>query len=66
MKTMKNHRFVQPLPADSLYTKSRLGDYKFNTTEELEKIEVVVGQERACDALDFGMSSKGKSVATLT
>jgi lon-related putative ATP-dependent protease len=60
MKTMKNHRFVQPLPANSLYTKCHLGNYKFNTTEELEKIEIVVGQERAFDALDFGIRIKSR------
>ena len=58
MKTMKNNRFIQPLPAASLYTRCHLGDYKFNTTEELEKIGVVVGQERAFDALDFGIRIK--------
>lgn len=58
MKAIKNKRFPQPLPATSLYTRCGFGGFKFNTTDELEKNPVVVGQERAFDALDFGIRIK--------
>jgi lon-related putative ATP-dependent protease len=51
-------KFPQPLAADSLYRKCGFGTFKFDTTDELEKTAVVVGQERAFDALDFGIRIK--------
>jgi len=58
MKAKKNKGFPQSLPATSLYTKCGFGGFKFSTTDELEKNPVVVAQERAFDALDFGIRIK--------
>ena len=51
----KDKKFQHPLTATALYTKCRFGSLKFKTTQELEQIPVVVGQERAFDAMDFGI-----------
>ena len=58
VKEMKNRKITAPLGVESLYTTCDFGDFTFKTTEELEKIDVVVGQERAFDAMDFGIRIK--------
>lgn len=60
MKAKKNNMFPQPLNATALYTKCGFGGHKFNTTADLEKSPVVVGQERAFDAMDFGIRIKSE------
>ena len=46
------------LPAESLYRACNLEDFDFQTTDELADIDLVVGQERAIDALQFGINIK--------
>ena len=45
----------QPLPPHLLYKVADPGEFQFNTTDELADVGVVVGQERALDALRFGL-----------
>jgi lon-related putative ATP-dependent protease len=47
--------FRQPLPADQLYKACDPKEFDFATTEELADVGVVVGQERALDAIRFGL-----------
>jgi len=47
-----------PLPAESLYRVCNPDDFDFQTTDELADIDLVVGQERAIDALQFGINIK--------
>jgi lon-related putative ATP-dependent protease len=58
MKEMKKKTLSHPLPSEALYTTCDFDGFSFNTTDELEKIDVVIGQERAFDALDFGIRIK--------
>lgn len=55
---MKNRKMTTPLGVDSLYTRCDFADFSFKTTDELEKVDIVVGQERAFDAMDFGIRIK--------
>ncbi len=45
---------VQPLPADRLYRPADLSKLSFASTEEIEPIDGMVGQQRALDAIRFG------------
>lgn len=47
--------FRQPLSPDQLYRAADPGEFDFATTDELADVGVVVGQERALDALRFGL-----------
>jgi lon-related putative ATP-dependent protease len=47
--------FRQPLPPERLYTACDPKDFDFLTTEELADVGVVVGQERALEAIRFGL-----------
>ena len=49
MKTPK------PLPVKSLYRTCDLRQFDFESTDQLEEISAVNGQERAMDALNFGL-----------
>ena len=49
---------LSPLPAESLYRECDPDDFDFQTTDELADIDLVVGQERAIDALQFGIKIK--------
>jgi lon-related putative ATP-dependent protease len=49
---------LSPLPAESLYRACNPDDFDFQTTDELADIDLVVGQERAIDALQFGINIK--------
>jgi len=44
-----------PLPSSQLYKPCNLEQLKFATTNDLEDIEITVGQERAMDAIKFGI-----------
>ncbi|MFP4561055.1 MAG: Lon protease family protein [Thiohalorhabdus sp.] len=44
----------QPLPPESLYQRCDPRELPFQTTEELEDLERIIGQDRALDALHFG------------
>ncbi|MDH5443989.1 MAG: AAA family ATPase [Gammaproteobacteria bacterium] len=48
-----NHK--TPLNVDQLYRHCDITQLKFKTTEELPRLEGMVGQERALDALEFGI-----------
>jgi len=45
---------IEPLAPESLYTPCDPAHFSFETTEELEEIEVRLGQDRALEALGFG------------
>ena len=47
-----------PLPASKLYKSCNLEQLNFKSTEELEDIDIIVGQERALDAIKFGIRIK--------
>jgi lon-related putative ATP-dependent protease len=47
---------MQPLGPQSLRPRCEPGQFAFNTTAELETLEEILGQERALDALNFGIS----------
>lgn len=49
---------VQPLPSDLLYTVCDLSEHGFETTQDLEEVPGLVGQERALDAIRFGTRIK--------
>ncbi len=43
------------LSLEQLYKKCDLSDLNFNTTDELAALDEIIGQNRALDAIDFGM-----------
>ncbi|MEF8817142.1 MAG: ATP-binding protein [Salinibacter sp.] len=47
---------IDPLPADALRKRFDPSEFDFETTEDLPADTEVVGQDRAVEALDFGMS----------
>ena len=47
-----------PLTPSELYKPCQLEQLNFSSTEELEDIDIIVGQERALDALKFGIRIK--------
>lgn len=47
-----------PLPPSELYKSCNLEQLHFTSTDELEDIDIIVGQERALDALKFGIRIK--------
>lgn len=47
--------FRQPLPPEQLYRAGDPREFDFTSTDELADIGMVVGQERALDALRFGL-----------
>ena len=49
---------IKSLPTKSLYTHCDLSSLNFKTTEELTELEQIAGQERALEALQFGVSIK--------
>lgn len=44
---------VSPLPAEKLYTRCEPGRLDFETTDQLQDLEEVVGQDRALEAIRF-------------
>ncbi len=48
----------KPLATAALYTPCKLDDLPFDTTAELENIDLVIGQQRALDAVQFGMGMR--------
>jgi len=44
-----------PLDPSQLYKPCNVGQLKFSSTEELEDIDIAVGQQRAVDAVKFGI-----------
>lgn len=51
---------LDPLPADALYRRCDLADLPFETTEEVEDIIEIPGQDRALAALRFGVGIRRK------
>ncbi|MGH8247148.1 MAG: Lon-like protease helical domain-containing protein, partial [Gammaproteobacteria bacterium] len=47
---------VAPLPADTLFRRCDPGQFAFQTTAELEDLAEIIGQQRALDALSFGIA----------
>ncbi len=45
---------IEPLAPESLYTRCDPAHFSFETTDELEELEIRLGQDRALEALDFG------------
>ena len=50
---------ITPLTPEALYRACNPDDFPFRTSDELEDIDLVVGQERAVDALQFGIDISG-------
>ncbi|KGE02667.1 Lon protease family protein [Pseudohaliea rubra] len=50
---------AEPLPADALYRSCPLEPLGFDSTAELEPLAFELGQERALEALDFGLAVDG-------
>ncbi len=48
------------LSLDQLYKKCDLSNLDFNTTEDLLELDEIIGQQRALDAIDFGMGMDHK------
>ena len=46
---------IQPLSAEQLCRHCDASEFSFKTTDELEDLEVIIGQERAVDAIQFGI-----------
>jgi hypothetical protein len=46
---------VPPLAAEQLYRPANLSDLAFSTTADLQPIDALVGQDRAAEAIRFGM-----------
>lgn len=59
--------YRQSLPASVLYKACDPQEFDFSTTDELADIGVVIGQERALDAIQFGISivQKGYNIFAL-
>ena len=49
---------IEHLKSDRLFTRCDPGQFKFKTTAELQELEQVVGQERAVEAIRFGIGIK--------
>ena len=58
---------LQALPPDALYRRCDLSRLPFTTTEDLQPLAGILGQERAREAVDFGigMSARGYNVFVL-
>ncbi len=48
------------LSVDQLYKKCDLSDLNFNTTNDLQELEEIIGQDRALNAINFGMGMDHK------
>ncbi len=48
------------IPADELTVQWDTSGLRFDTTEELEKLDEIMGQDRAVKALDFGVEMQGE------
>lgn len=46
---------VKPLAPEQLYTSCDIGQFSFETTDQLDNLKQIVGQERALTALHFGV-----------
>jgi hypothetical protein len=58
---------TQPLHFSQLYKACDIEQFHFKTTEELEDIEVIPGQERAIQSIQFGIriAQKGYNLFAL-
>lgn len=58
---------AEKLKPEELYKRCETDFFKFNTTEDITKIEGTIGQEKALKSLDFGLSltSKGFNIYAL-
>jgi len=46
---------IKPLAANSLYTTCNLDQFDFDTTDQLDELQEVIGQDRAIQALQLGV-----------
>jgi len=51
---------IAPLAADLLCHTCEPSQFSFQTTEELEDLDGIIGQDRALEAVQFGMSIQGR------
>ena len=49
---------IKPLNIDQLYNHCNIEIFDFKTTEELEVLDEIIGQERALKAISFGIGIK--------
>ncbi len=56
---MKSNNTPDALEPSTLYTACNLDELAFDTTAELEEIDLVAGQQRALDSVKFGMGMHG-------
>lgn len=48
------------IPVENLKNKCNLDSFEFNTTEDLKPLKGIIGQQRAADAMNFGLKMKKK------
>lgn len=48
------------IPVENLKNKCNLDSLEFNTTEDLKPLKGIIGQQRAADAMNFGLKMKKK------
>ena len=51
---------LDPLPIEELYGSCDLTQFGFDTTDELDELDEIIGQDRALSALDFGVGIEGR------
>ena len=54
-KPVERSSTMKQLPAGQLYRRADLSSLPFETTAELEPVRGMIGQDRAMDAISFGM-----------
>ena len=58
---------TKPLNSSQLYKPCNVEDFHFKSTDELEEIDITIGQDRAIDSIQFGMriEQKGYNIFAL-
>ena len=51
---------LRPLPSESLYRHTDLSHLPFDTTDDLEPLATIFGQERAREAIDLGVGVRAR------
>ena len=47
---------IEPLETDKLYTACDIEQFSFDTTDQLPDLKEIIGQDRALQALHFGIN----------
>jgi lon-related putative ATP-dependent protease len=51
---------VEPLPPQALRWQCKPDDFDFETSDELAELDQIIGQERAVEAIEFGIGIRGQ------